>query len=297
MDLDNRLKELNELPVDGRIKHEIDVKIRNKKANRSPIWKEIVLISSIAVIALTLMILPSMDSPQQATSQSVEAIYAYENSKEGKFFARPSTLYLGVEEITEPAMFDFFEHYTDFVHPSNISINDSIIPFDSSDIDIVVIRNGTEENWKITWEGILNVDTNQFYQANDEDSFGDMIIKTFYSDQGGSLPPLFIIPLLGILVNFTPSIIYRMRKKDEKSPLNNNVKFGFIPFLAIMAITGWQNFIGPLYKPLLVIFIILFLLITRFFLKILTPTIFVYRVEMIRYSVLLLILLILIFST
>lgn len=295
MDLDNRLKELNELPV-GRIKHKINVKIRNKKAYRSPLWKEIVLLSSIAFIALTLMILPSMDSPQQATSQSVEAIYAYENSEEGKFFARPSTLFLGVKEITEPAMLDFFEHYSDFVQPSNMPINDSIIPFDLSYIDIVVIRNGKEEYWKITWEGILNVATNQFYKANDEDSFGDMIMKTFYSDQGGSIPPLFIIPLLGILVSIIPPIIYNVRKRDEKSPLNYNLKYGIIPFLTYMAVIGWHNLIGPLYKPFLGILVILFSLYTHFFLRSLKPSTFVYRIEIIRYSVLMILLLILIFS-
>src|SRR4051794_32832064 len=102
MDLDNRLKTLNNLPEDEAAKKRIYERVHSQeKVHNFSKWKEFGLLTVIAVIALFLVILPTFSPPHQTADGSVEEIYSHFGGEEGKFYARGSSLYISVNKVED----------------------------------------------------------------------------------------------------------------------------------------------------------------------------------------------------
>lgn len=108
MDLHNRLKKLNNLPEDQAVKSRVYERIQHKKKKGLTIWKEGVLLLTMAVIALFLILLPQNSPLPQSANQSIQTIYKYFGGEEGKFFARGSDLYTSVERVNDRKIYNFF---------------------------------------------------------------------------------------------------------------------------------------------------------------------------------------------
>ena len=89
MKLDERFKQLNELPQDDQLKQRIRISIEEKQ-QKTPFslnkWKEISLIIGICFIGLFLLITSSNELKNQAASDEIKGIYSYHTVVNLSFF-------------------------------------------------------------------------------------------------------------------------------------------------------------------------------------------------------------------
>ena len=245
MDLHNRLKELNNLPENGAVKARIyEGILQPKKKPSFAKWKEAFITIAMAVIALFLIIVPESIQDNQTASDSVQEIYSKFGGKEGKFFARGSTLYMSVDKIEDQTVYTFFENLSLYMKETDGQLGDHIA-------DVVVVRAGEEERYQLSDTGMLHVETGKFY-SSESDMYAD-VFNILYSV---TLDPWYwyiILPFVVIIVNIVSATYYKRRKLQVVNPFIGKPWIYILLFGALSSVFGWGIWIGPLFKPLLVI--------------------------------------------
>ncbi len=274
LDLNNRLKELNKLPEDQPVKDRIYERIYQKKRKGLTLWKESILLLTIAMIALFLIMIPQNSSPPQTADQSIQAIYKHFGGKEGEFFARSSSLYISVKKVEDTTVFSFFEDVTQYVEKTDGKLGNHIT-------DVVVVRDRQEERYQISETGMLNVDSGQFFAGNSE--MYDEVFQTLYSVE--TIPWIFILPFIVVAVNIFSMYYYKRHNIEESKPSKRT--WWLLVFLLAMlsSVFAWAIWVGPLYKPLMIMFAFLYGFIIWHNIKREVQTYSIYKVETIKISI------------
>ncbi|MFC9542118.1 hypothetical protein ACFTQ7_19900 [Lysinibacillus sp. NPDC056959] len=273
MDLNNRLKELNKLPEDQAVKARIYERIHNKGKKGLTLWKEGVLLLTIALIALFLILIPQNSTPQTA-GQSIQTIYKHFGGKEGKFFARSSSLYTSVEKVEDTIVYNFFEDVTQYVEEADGKLGNHIT-------DVVVVRDRQEEHYQISDTGMLNVDSGQFFVGNSETY--DKVFQTLYSAK--ATPWIIILPLIVVTVNIFSMSYYKRHNLQGSKPSKRMWWLLVLVLAMLSSVFAWATWVGPLYKPLMITFALLYGFVFWYFIIREERTYSIYKVETIKISI------------
>lgn len=273
LDLNNRLKELNKLPEDQAVKARIYKRIHNKGKKGLTLWKEGVLLLTIAMIALFLILIPQNSTPQTA-GQSIQTIYKHFGGKEGKFFARSSSLYTSVEKVEDTIVYNFFEDLTQYVEEADGKLGNHIT-------DVVVVRDRQEEHYQISDTGMLNVDSGQFFVGNSETY--DKVFKILYSAK--ATPWIIILPLIVVTVNIFSMNYYKRHNLQGSKPSKRMWWLLVLVLAMLTSVFAWATWSGPLYKPLMITFALLYGFIFWYFIIREERTYSIYKVETIKISI------------
>lgn len=274
LDLNNRLKELNKLPEDRAVKTRIYERIHHKRKKDLALWKESVLLLTIAMIALFFIMTPQNPSPPQTAGHSIQAIYKHFGGKEAKFFARSSSLYISTEKVEDTIVYNFFEDLTKYVEEADGKLGNHIT-------DVIVVRDREEEHYQISDTGMLNVDSGQFFSGNSVTY--DIVFHRLYSVT--TKPWIFILPLIVIAVNIFSTNYYKRHNLQGSKP-SKHVWWLLVLVLAMFSsIFAWATWVGPLYKPLMITFALLYGFIFWYFIIREVGTYAIYKVETIKISI------------
>jgi len=274
LDLNNRLKKLNKLPEDLDIKSRIYERIQHREKKGLPLWKESVLLLTIAMIALFFIMTPQNSSPPQTVGQSIQAIYKHFGGKEGKFFARSSSLYTSTEKVEDTIVYNFFEDLTQYVEEADGKLGNYIT-------DVIVVRDREEEHYQISDTGMLNVDSGQFFAGNSVTY--DIVFQRLYTVT--TKPWIFILPLIVIAVNIFSTNYYKRHNLQGSTP-SKHVWWLLVLVLSMLSsVFAWATWVGPLYKPLMITFALLYGLIFWYFIIRGIRTYSIYKVETIKISI------------
>ncbi len=268
--LDKQLQELKQLPEDKQLKEKIYRQLHTKKPKRFTGLKEALLLTIMIAIAFFLFILPP--AQQTTTSAGDITLFTAFGGEPGQFFARPSTLYTGVYHEENEQLLDFFRTFDEhMIVTEDVKLGEHIA-------DIVMIQNGKQTRYQMSDTYLLNVDTGVFYQGDEtyEDAFN--IAYTPHNDPGFAIfMPIVVIILHGVISN---------RYKKANITFEIPVKYNAPVIMGFLVIMGSSMFyhqqIGPIFKPLLIIFPVAFGLVMWKIIKKIAPSPFVYRMEMIR---------------
>ncbi|WP_285396209.1 hypothetical protein [Lysinibacillus sp. fls2-241-R2A-57] len=274
MDLNNRLKKLNKLPEDLDIKSRIYERIQHKEKKGLTIWKEGVLLLTIAMISLFFIMIPQSSSPPQTASHPIQAIYKHFGGKEGKFFARSSSLYISVKKVDDRIVYSFFEDLTQYVEEADGKLGNHIT-------DVVVVRDGQEEHYQISDKGMLNVDSGQFFVGNTE--MYDDVFETLYS--ADTIAWIFFLPLIVVVVNNFSMNYYKRHNLEESNPFKHNWWLFVFVLTMLSGVFAWATWVGPLYKPLMIMLALLYGVIIWHYIKRDVQTYSIYKVETIKISI------------
>ncbi len=274
LDLNNRLKELNKLPEDQYIKNRIYERIHHKEKKGLTIWKEGALLFTIAMITLFFIMLPQSSSSPQTASHPIQAIYMHFGGEEGQFFARSSSLYMSVKKVQDPTVFSFFEDLTQYVEEADGKLGNHIT-------DVVVVRDGQEEHYQISDTGMLNIDSGQFFVGNSD--VYDEVFDALYSVK--IIPWMFILPLIIAAVNIFSMSYYKRHDLQGFKPSMRMWWLLVLVVAMISSIFAWAAWVGPLYKPLMIMCAFLYGFIIWHHIKREVQTYSVYKVETIKISI------------
>ncbi|MEX3745503.1 MULTISPECIES: hypothetical protein [Lysinibacillus] len=274
MDLNNRLKELNNLPEDQTVKSRIYERIQYKDKKSLTIWKEGVLLLTIAMTALFLIMVPQSSSPPQTASHSIKAIYKHFGGEEGKFFARSSSLYISVKKVEDGIVYSFFEDLTQYVEEADGDLGNHIT-------DVVVVRDGQEEHYQISDTGMLNVDSGQYFVGNSE--MYEDVFETLYSVDTKAW--IFIFPLIAATINTFTMYYYKRHKLEESNPFKHKWWLFVLVLTMLFGVFAWATWVGPLYKPLMIMLALLYGVIIWYYMKRDVQTYSIYKVETIKISI------------
>ena len=247
MKLDERLKELNKLPENERVKQTIFNKITNQPVKQSMSMKplrELGVIASICFIVLFL-IYTSNNQIHQASSGEIAKITSYRNIDETEFRGRSSTNYMGVENITTPSIVTLFE---------NLSELPTITPSEKDFLhhDIVVLyKNGEQRQYELSWNYLYDIDNNLYYPGYEQ--YPTAIYSDLFDAHYKVQFPVIWIAIAVLLMNAFSSIYYKRRRLVQPKKIRG-IGIAITFNLTVLAVLFWHHYsIGPLYKPLLVL--------------------------------------------
>ncbi|MGE7021695.1 hypothetical protein [Solibacillus cecembensis] len=248
MDIEKELAELNQLPEDEQVKRKIRSSIITQKGpkKRGNVWKEIAMIVAICSVAFFLFVTGTSQT-NQATSNEIEHIYTYFGGEENEFRARTSTLYVGVQEMTNATTTAFFEHIETMEKMENGYLGDYIV-------DVIVVQNNEQHRYQISNVSLYDVDNGVYY--NGEGALFGEVFQVLHKPKINSYS--FIVPLGVILMNFLQWAYYKYRKIKAENPFGDNWGFFAVPLFSLVCIFAYHAFVGPLYKPILIMLSILF---------------------------------------
>lgn len=276
MDLHNRLKELNNLPENRTTKARIYKGIhQNKKVNLVK-WKEALLIIAISAIAFFLVFIPEIEPQSQTSNTSIQAIYINSLGKEGKFSARSSNLYTFVDQVENPTILGFFEYFSTYVKEADGSLGKNIT-------DVLVIRNGQEERYQLSETGMLRVDTGQFYVGNADMYQYELVL--FNLDPSIPIKWILFFTLIINITNLISSAYYKHHQIKEVTLLKTNPWLLVLTTIGLVSIFTWAFWIGPLYKPLLIVLTLLWWIAIWNATKKQLPSYSVYKFEAIKLTI------------
>lgn len=249
MKLDERLKQLNELPENEELKKKIANDIHHPSKNSSNSWKafrEIGVFAAVCVIALFL-IFTSNDFRHTAASNSIAKITSYENEGENGFRGRTSTLFIGVENSTTPEMSAFFERIDQL---PTIAISEKSV----SHYDIVVLyKNGEKGRYELSSDYVYDVDNHLYYGYTQDTSAIFSALESAHDRM--SFPVIFIA--VGVMAMNAIASSYYHRRKLEIPKKIRGLGLAITIYLIVLAVLGgYYYLVGPLYKPLLMLLVL-----------------------------------------
>lgn len=250
MKLDDRLKQLNELPQNEALKKSIYQNIHKEPVRRRiPLktFREIGVMAAICFIGLFLLFTSDIHNNQAASSE-IAKITSYENNGEKGFRGRTSTLFIGVENVTTDEMVTLFE---------NISELTAVMAPPKSEVhyDIVVLyKNGEQRKFELAWNYMYDVSNDAYYSGYQQ------YPSAIFSDLENAhdrvqFPAIFIA--LGVLVMNLMASSYYSRRQIERPKKIRGLGIALTIYLIGFAIMGWYYFtIGPFYKPVLLLLLL-----------------------------------------
>lgn len=150
---DENWKALQDVPVDEKRKAHIYEQIVREQEKPRLRVREIVLTCAVLLLAIFLFAMPQM---QQTSSTTSTSIFAYSNSSNEEFLARPSTLYTGIVKLEDPRLYALLSNI--YEHAEPIEGGEAFYY-----TDVLFIEDGQEHRYKFGYDGFMNVDTGQQY--------------------------------------------------------------------------------------------------------------------------------------
>lgn len=250
MDIEKELAELNQMPEDEQLKRKIQSAIvaQNAPKKRGNVWKEIIMIVAICSVAFFLLV---TGTPQinQATSNEIQHIYTYFGGKENEFRARASTLYMGVQEITNSTTITFFEQIETMekLEKGYGYLGDHIV-------DVIVVKNNKQHRYQISDVSLYDMDNGIYYEGG-----GALYGEAFNVLYEPKINSYFLVVPLGVIVmNFLQWAYYKKRKIKAKNPMEDHWAFIASSLLILVSIFAYHALVGPLYKPALMVLAVLY---------------------------------------
>ena len=247
MKLDDRLKQLNELPQNEALKKSIYQNIHKKPVKRrNPLktFREIGVMAAICFIGLFLLF-TSDNLNNQAASGEIAKITSYENNGEKGFRGRTSTLFIGVENVTTDEMVTLFE---------NISELPAVMAPPKSDVhyDIIVLyKNGEQRKFELAWNYLYDISNNAYYPGYEQ--YPSTILSDLEDAHDRQQFPAIFIALGVLLMNLAASSYYSRRQIEQPKKIHG-LGIAITIYLIVVALMGYYYFmIGPFYKPLLLL--------------------------------------------
>lgn len=245
MKLDDRLKQLNELPQNEALKKSIYHNILKKPVRtRHPLktFREIGVMAAICFIGLFLLFTSGIHN-NQAASGEIAKITSYENNGEKGFRGRTSTLFVGVENVTTDEMVTLFE---------NISELPAVMAPPKSDVhyDIVVLyKNGEQRKFEFAWNYLYDVKNDAYYPGYEQ--YPSAILADLENAHDRLQFPVIFIALGVLVMNLIASSYYSRRQIEQPKKIRG-LGIVITIYLIGVALMGYYYFmIGPFYKPLL----------------------------------------------
>ena len=247
MKLDDRLKQLNELPQNEALKKSIYHNVHKKPVKRrNPLktFREIGVMAAICFIGLFLLF-TSDNLNNQAASGEIAKITSYENNGEQGFRGRTSTLFIGVENVTTDEMVNLFE---------NISALPAAMAPPKSDVhyDIVVLyKNGEQRKFELAWNYLYDMTNDAYYPGYEQ--YPSAILSDLENAHDRQQFPAIFIALGVLLMNLVVTSYYSRRKIEQPKKIRG-LGIAITIYLIGVALMGYYYFmIGPFYKPLLLL--------------------------------------------
>ena len=248
MKLDERLKELNKIPENERLKQTILNKIKDQPVKKSSSLKplrELGVITAICFIALFLFY-TSNNQINQAASGEIAKITSYKNLGEKEFRGKSSTNYMGVENITTPSIVTLFENLSEL---PTISAPEK---FDFKHYDIVVLyKNGEQHQYELAPNYLYDIKQDLYYPGYVDYPtaiFSDLV------DAHNKIQLSIIWIAVAVLLMHAITAIYYNRRKLYKPTKIRGLGVSLTINLTILAFLFWyHDAIGPLYKPFLIL--------------------------------------------
>ncbi|ATP40582.1 hypothetical protein CSE16_11270 [Solibacillus sp. R5-41] len=248
MDIEKELAHLNNLPEDEQIKGKIRSSIIRQAApkKRGNVWKDIAMIVAICSVAFFLLVTGTSQT-NQATNNEIQHIYTYFGGKEDQFRARTSTLYRGVQEIKNDTITTFFKQIETMEKMEKGYLGDHIV-------DVIVVRNNEQHRYQMSNVSLYDVD-NGIYYKGDGALFGEAF-QLLYKPKINSY--YIILPLGIIAINLLAWAYYQRRKIKVENPVGNNWGYMVLILASLAGVFAYSAFVGPLYKPFLIVLAILY---------------------------------------
>ncbi|MER2127776.1 hypothetical protein [Solibacillus sp.] len=254
MKLDDQFKQLQNHPENERLERDIRAKLDEKNVKKpwnllgSPIgeWSFVL----VFVVLASFLLVTSLNDTNQATSDSIKAIYSYKSSgSSDDFRAKPSTNYIGMENVTTDSLLFLFENIDELpsVDPQTKQYTDYQL--------IVVYENGEQRRFELDYyynlydvdKDIFYTGLNQFPQAVYVDLQDAHVVKL----------PIILLPILILIVTGATSLFYSKRK-IQLSRHNQSMYVATAIYAFVMiAIFYYAYNIGLLYRPFVFVLILL----------------------------------------
>lgn len=237
MKMNEQLRKLADMPEDGKMKARIYAKLQQPKKRQQIHWQELFAIVGIAVIALFLIIVPQIKQHSAATEE-IKAIYTYYNGEEGKFRAKPSLLFTGMQDATSPTTVAFFNS----IHKFPIVENGQLGSYIS---DVVVVRENVKQRYQISETTLYDVDHNKYYDISEyAEAFNEL-------NRAKVVELLFVVPLGVIAVNLFGAWFYKRKGIKPLEKLPGIGVYTAVALIVLGVIIFYLFKIGPIWKPLL----------------------------------------------
>lgn len=279
MKLDERLKELKHYPGNNNLQQDIRKKLDDKRTRKS--WNMLgsrfgELSFMVLVILLgSFLVFISLNGTQQAASDSIKAIYSYESKETNQpFRAKPSTLYIGMENVTTNSMIALFENIDELpaIEPQSKHYGDYEI--------IVVYENGEQRRFEIDYDYLYDVDQNVYYSGYEQMS--TVIYSELFNAHYENKLPLYILPLMIGLIQILANVYYSRRKIPARQKFKETYISMALCIIAFLGIYYYATNIGVLYLPSLFLCILVVANIMWWPTKLNETNVVVRRVEFIQ---------------
>lgn len=247
MKLDERLKELNKLPENERVKQTIFNKITNQPVKQSMSMKplrELFVIASICFIVFFL-IYTSNNQIHQASSGEIAKITSYRNMDETEFRGRSSTNYMGVENITTPSIVTLFENLSEL--PTITPPEKDLLHYDI----VVLYKNGEQRRYELSLNYLYDIKHDLYYPGYKQHPIA--IYSDLFDAHHKVQFPVIWIAVAVLLMNAFTAIYYKRRRLYKPNKIRGLGVSLSISFIIIALLFAYHNTIGPLYKPLLIL--------------------------------------------
>lgn len=256
MKLDERFKQLNELPEDKQLKKHIRNHIENnRQKTKSPFswngWKEVGIVIGICFIGLFLLYTSSNGLKNHAANEEITGLYSYHNHTGEGFRGKASTLFVGVKDIMTVRTVLLFENI-DELPLLDQSPNGFVDHY-----DIVVVKEGVKHQYQLSEDYLYDVDNNLIYPGYKE--FPIALADDFTKPhENNGYPLALLIPFSVIFINLITQIYYKRRRIIMPEKLPGTGIAVTIAIFALIALGLYAYFIGPIYRPLLFLLAILY---------------------------------------
>ncbi|WP_274309927.1 hypothetical protein [Solibacillus daqui] len=253
MKLEENFQQLQNHPVNEQLQHNIRMKLDDKKPQEQWNWLGSRLGEFSFVLLLialgSFLLFTSLQHTQQAASNSIQAIYSYESEDTDQDFrAKPSTNYIGMENVTTASLVFLFENINELpiVSPTSKMYGDYEI--------IVVYEDGEQRRFEFDSSYLYDVDEKVYYPGFEE--MPTAIYSDLFAAHHSKKLPIYLMPplILGLIGGI--AVFYNRRRIEL--PVNNKSKNVALAIYTVtmLAVFYYVFKIGLLYFPLLLLIIL-----------------------------------------
>lgn len=279
MKLDDQFKQLQNHPENERLQQDIRAKLDEKNVRKpwnllgNPLgeWSFVL----VFIVLASFLLFTSLNETNQATSDSIKAIYSYNSSgASDDFRAKPSTNYIGMENVTTDSLLFLFENIDDLptIDPQTKQYTDYQL--------IVVYENGEQRRFELDDTYLYDVDQDLFYPGFNQlpQAVYDDLREAHFQHK----IPVILLPILIMVITGAVSLFYSRRKIEL--PRHNRSMYGAMVMYALImiAVFYYALNIGLLYRPFIFVLILLIAYMMWWSIKRETTNPTIHRVEKLK---------------
>ncbi|MCH7321489.1 hypothetical protein LZ480_06235 [Solibacillus sp. MA9] len=279
MKLEENFQQLQNHPVNEQLQHNIRMKLDDKKPQKQWNWLGSRLGEFSFVLLLialgSFLLFTSLQHTQQAASNSIQAIYSYQSEDSDLAFrAKPSTNYIGMENVTTESLVSLFENINELptISPTSKMYGDYEI--------IIVYEDGEQRRFEFDSTYLYDVDKKVFYPGYGE--MPAMIYSDLFAAHHSNKLPIYLMPLLILALIGGISVFYN-RRKIELPQKNKSQNIAIAIYtVTVLTVFYYVYNIGLLYFPLLLLIILALAYLMWWAIKRAVTNPLILRVEKIR---------------